>query len=99
MKRELERSFSLADTQLKLGVNGMSYAAQVLVICLGVSMATNLHATDAVQQMKIARVEPAEKGFFAKRLDFYGIPIKAPEVVVDEALHAAAERLSMLTSN
>ncbi len=48
---------------------------------------------------KIALINPPEKGFFAKHLDFHGIPIKAPEVVVDDALYAAYARLSMLLSN
>src|SRR6266403_615631 len=47
---------------------------------------------------KIFAISPPEKGFFTKRLDYYGIPIKAPEVVVDEALHAAYDRFSMLLS-
>src|SRR6185436_19845857 len=35
----------------------------------------------------------------SKRLDFHGIPIKAHEVVDDEALYAAYDRLSLLFSN
>jgi hypothetical protein len=44
-------------------------------------------------------IDPPESGFYAKRLDFEGIPIKAPTNVVDEALFAARERLSMMLSN
>jgi len=44
-------------------------------------------------------IDPPESGFFAKRLDFEGILIKAPTQVVDEALFAARERLSMMLSN
>ncbi len=47
----------------------------------------------------ITRIEPPEKAFFSKRLDFHGIQIKAHEVVADEALYAAHERLSMMLTN
>ena len=44
-------------------------------------------------------VDPPENDFFAKRLEFEGIPIKAPANVVDEALLAAQARLAMMLSN
>jgi len=44
-------------------------------------------------------IEPPEKDFFAKRLSYHGIAIKAPREVVDDALLAAYERLDMLLSN
>jgi alpha-glucosidase len=47
----------------------------------------------------IVRAQPPEQGFFAKRLEFHGIPIKAHQVVADEALHAAYDRLAMQLSN
>jgi len=53
--------------------------------------------TNSVSVVKV--VDPPESGFFAKRLDYDGIPIKAPTNVVDEALFAARERLSMMLSN
>jgi alpha-glucosidase len=65
------------------------------LICFSILSA----AQACAQERKIEKIDPPEKEFFAKRLDFYGIPIKAPEVVVDEALYAAANRLSMLLSN
>jgi hypothetical protein len=54
--------------------------------------------TDA-SLLTITSITPAEKDFFSKQLDFHGIPIKAPQVVVDPALFAAYDRLSMLLSN
>lgn len=48
---------------------------------------------------KIVTLDPPENDFFSKLLDFHGIPIKAPAVVVDEALYAAYDRLSLLLSN
>src|SRR4029077_923304 len=56
------------------------------------------NAGDAVRP-KIATVDPPEKDFFSKLLDFQGIPIKAHAVVADEALYAAYDRLSLLLSN
>ena len=44
----------------------------------------------------IQAIDPPEKEFFTKVLDFHGIPIKAPSVVVDEAMCAASDRLALL---
>jgi len=44
----------------------------------------------------IQRSSPPEKGFFSKQLDYHGIPIKAHEVVTDEALREAFGRLDMM---
>jgi sialate O-acetylesterase len=44
----------------------------------------------------IVRIDPPESGFFAKRLDYHGISIKAAEVVCDEALYVARDRLQMM---
>jgi hypothetical protein len=44
-------------------------------------------------------VAPPERDFFSKILDFHGIPIKAPQVVADEALFAASNRLDLLMSH
>ncbi len=41
-------------------------------------------------------IDPPEKAFFAKQLDFHGIPIKSSAAVDDRALHAAFDRLSMM---
>lgn len=59
--------------------------------------ATPGHATNA--EVRITIIDPPEKDFFSKRLDFHGIPIKAHQVVVDEALYAARDRLALLFTN
>ncbi len=41
----------------------------------------------------IVKIDPPEKEFFAKSLDFKGVPIKAPQEVEDEALQVAYDRL------
>ena len=48
---------------------------------------------------QIVTLDPPEKDFFSKRLDFHGIPIKSHIVVSNEALYAAYDRLSMMFSN
>lgn len=45
---------------------------------------------------KIITLAPPEKDFFSKQLDYQGIPIKAHQVVSDEAMHIARERLAMM---
>ncbi|MCB1125771.1 MAG: hypothetical protein KDM81_04700, partial [Verrucomicrobiae bacterium] len=47
----------------------------------------------------ITRIDPPEQGFYAKRLDYEGIAIKTSTNVVDEALFAARDRLSMMLTN
>jgi len=44
----------------------------------------------------IRKIDPPEQGFFAKELDFEGIPIKAPAVVDDRALRVARARIARL---
>jgi hypothetical protein len=44
---------------------------------------------------KIVHLDPPEKNFFSKELSFRGIPIKSHEVVSDEALYAAYDRLAL----
>lgn len=47
------------------------------------------------QRPAIIHLDPPEKGFFSKELMFRGIPIKSHEVVSDEALYAAYDRLAL----
>ena len=50
----------------------------------------------AILAKPIVRIDPPEKDFFSKRLDYEGIPIKAHHDVADEALYEAAGRLTMM---
>src|SRR5262245_2891644 len=50
----------------------------------------------AQNQEPILRVTPPEAGFFSKRLDYAGIPIKAHAAVADEALRQARARLHQM---
>ena len=65
-------------------------------LIIAFSLANNASGSELPQ---IALLNPPEKGFFSKLLDYHGIPIKSHAVVSNEALYAAAERLSMLMSN
>ncbi len=47
----------------------------------------------------IVTINPPEEDFFSKRLDYHGIPIKSHQVVVDEALYEAWNRLDGLLKN
>ena len=47
----------------------------------------------------IVRIDPPEKDFFSKRLNYEGIAIKAHADVVDDALLQAHSRLSMMLQN
>jgi hypothetical protein len=44
----------------------------------------------------IVILNPPEKEFFSKRLDYQGLPIKAHQDVSDEALYAAYDKLAMI---
>lgn len=50
----------------------------------------------AADELPIAAIDPLEKGFFSKRLDYEGIPIKAHQDVADDALREAHARLAMM---
>jgi hypothetical protein len=78
---------------LNLAVVGLAMAASSKELQAG---AVQIPVQD---KPAIVRIDPPEKDFFAKSLSFHGVPIKAPAVVVDEALYAAYDRLSMLLSN
>jgi hypothetical protein len=68
-----------------------------LALAAALGMAPSMAAAPARPAIRI--VDPPEKEFFSKVLDFHGIPIKAHQVVVDEALYAAYDRLSVQLSN
>jgi hypothetical protein len=48
---------------------------------------------------EIVHLNPPEKDFFSKELLFRGIPIKSHEVVSNEALYAAYDRLALLMAH
>lgn len=79
----------------------MNYFAQFLIAgaltCAAAGMASA--QTNSAARPAITVLQPPEKDFFSKELSFHGIPIKAHQVVADEALYAAYDRLSRLLAN
>jgi hypothetical protein len=55
-------------------------------------------ATSPTERPPIKVIDPPEREFFSKQLDFHGIPIKAHTVVSDEAIFEAYNRLSRMLS-
>jgi hypothetical protein len=52
--------------------------------------------TDGEARQRIRAIEPPERDFYSRRLDYEGIPIKAHKDVSDEALFQAKARLAMM---
>ena len=73
--------------------------AQFVVVQHVLVAATPSENQSAEASSQIIRLDPPEKNFFSKRLDYHGIPIKAHAVVADEALLAAYQRLDLLLTN
>ena len=73
-----------------------------IVITAAVLAWTGIHAQAAAPgaaKPSITQISPPEKEFFTKKVVYKGLPIKAPAVVVDEALYAAYDRLDMMLHN
>ncbi|MGA2255738.1 MAG: hypothetical protein ABSG53_13920 [Thermoguttaceae bacterium] len=49
-----------------------------------------------ITEVPIKKIEPPEKGFYAKELDYRGLPIKGPMVVSDAAFYEAWRRVDNL---
>jgi len=58
--------------------------------------ADGVAAPSPVAHPSIRLIDPPEKGFFSKELDFHGIPIKSHAVVSDQAIFEAYDRLSRM---
>src|SRR5580765_3743045 len=53
----------------------------------------------APRDAKIEPIDPPESDFFTKQLSFHGILIKAPSVVVDDAMYALYDRMATETAH
>lgn len=71
----------------------------VAVLALGCAGGLAAGNSGEAARPEIIALDPPEQGFFARELNFHGIPIKAPAVVVDEALFVAYARMSMELTN
>jgi hypothetical protein len=77
----------------------LAHGIFLLLAVSGASLFAEPLAASPVQRPAIQPISPPESDFYAKRLDYFGIVIKAPTNVVDEALFAAYDRLSMMLTN
>jgi alpha-glucosidase len=84
----------------------MKSFVQATAIVLSLAILADIHASQNTpsepatnSRLKIIQLDPPEQDFFTKELSFKGIPIKAPQVVEDQALYAAYDRLSMMLTN
>ncbi|MGA2540045.1 MAG: hypothetical protein ABSG78_00640 [Verrucomicrobiota bacterium] len=78
-------------------------AVPALAILLAGGLACSLHAADETNKPasaypKIEAIDPPGNGFFTKVLSFNGILIKAPAVVVDDAMYRAYDRMALETA-
>jgi hypothetical protein len=69
------------------------------LFCVSGILPLQVTAGDTPSRPPIVLIDPPEKEFFSKMLDYHGIPIKAHTVVTNEALYIAYDRLSMMLSN
>src|ERR1051326_4203633 len=76
----------------------VAYVALGLLVLPACAAWAAVHLT-APTDSGIKPIDPPEKGFYARVLDYEGIPIKAPAVVDDRALLVARERLSRMLKN
>lgn len=84
-------------------MNRSNFAGALFLSLLFSAMTERVLAADSASggntRPRITILDPPEKEFFSKDLDFRGVPIKAHQEVADEALYAAYGRLSMMLSN
>ena len=70
-------------------------------ICTGLlgSLTAVPASGQSAPQPVVLPIDPPEHGFFSKRIEYEGIPIKAHKEVVDQALVAAHGRIAMMLCN
>jgi len=89
--------------RLPLPAGPMSKTAFIGIVAIvaaaGICRAAAEDANISSTRPPITVIDPPEYGFFAKQMDFHGIPIKAPAVVVVVAMYAAYDRIAMETKN
>jgi hypothetical protein len=77
----------------------LTTALFLLMACGPARVAVCAEGTSNLFLPKIVVLDPPEKDFFSKRIDFHGIPIKAHAEVSDEALVSAYDRLNLILTN
>jgi len=80
-----------------MNMNRFVIAASALSSLLAAASPESGFAADPpAQRPEIVILDPPEKEFFSKQLDFKGVPIKAHRVVSNEALYIAREKLGKI---
>jgi hypothetical protein len=80
-------------------VSRHSHCLLVFIAGCTASAITLSPCANRAEQGTIRLIVPPQREFYAKQLDYEGIPIKAPKEVADGALLAARGRLAMMLSN
>lgn len=80
-----------------MNMNRILSCSVLLLILLAPAYLSLRAEVPGTQPADVVRtIDPPEDGFFSKRLDYAGIPIKAHRDVSDEALREARQRLAMM---
>jgi hypothetical protein len=74
---------------------------RLAILLILITLAATAHVVEqqSAPRPEIVAIDPPEQDFFAKSLDYHGIPIKASAAVVDEALYEAYDRLEQLLAH
>src|SRR5438445_6038014 len=83
----------------RLQIENLQFLSAFWSLALIAGLFSVINAVIADTPPPITILDPPEKEFFSKLLDYHGLPIKAHAAVSNEALYAAYDRLSMLLSN
>lgn len=76
-----------------------SFTALILLAMIPRAVNAGMSGTTNDTPPAITILDAPEQGFFSKRLSFQGIPIKANQVVSDEAMDEAWQRVSRMLSD
>ena len=82
-----------AHSLLAIFLIAISFAAADKLIAAAITPQTS------PRDAKIEPIDPPESDFFTKQLSFHGILIKAPSVVVDDAMYALYDRMATETAH
>ncbi len=75
---------------------GWSVAAAAAEEAVKPALADAGKTPETIVEVPVRKIDPPEKDFYAKRLDYHGLPIKGPAVVADAAFYEAWRRVDNL---
>jgi hypothetical protein len=98
--RENEQPNQLAILPVFPGHTHMKSGITIILTLMALSSAAATEPQLATESKpQIIHLDPPEKDFFSKELLFHGIPIKSHEVVSNEALFVAYDKLSLMLAH